>query len=86
MAESILSNSEFVYLLSQSPEDRAILADSKHLSVEQQKCITNAPPGHGLLIYGGKVIPFEDKFPQDTQMYRIMDTKPKEQEPQIAVS
>lgn len=86
MAESILSNSEFVYLLSQSPEDRAILADSKHLSVEQQKCITNAPPGHGLLIYGGKVIPFEDKFPQDTQMYRIMDTKPKEQEPQIAAS
>ncbi len=76
--ESILSNSEFVYLLSQSPEDRVILADSKHLSPEQQKCITNAPPGHGLLIYGGKVIPFEDKFPQDTQMYRIMDTKPQE--------
>ena len=86
MAESILSNSEFVYLLSQSPEDRVILADSKHLSEEQQKCITNAPPGHGLLIYGGKVIPFEDKFPQDTQMYRIMDTKPKEKEQQNAAS
>ena len=86
MAESILSNSEFVYLLSQSPEDRVILADSKHLSEEQQKCITNAPPGHGLLIYGGKVIPFEDKFPENTQMYRIMDTKPKEKEQQIAAS
>ena len=47
---------------------------------------THAPPGHGLLIYGGKVIPFEDKFPENTQMYRIMDTKPKEKEQQIAAS
>ena len=78
-AESILSNSEFLYLLSQSPEDRAILADAKHLSEEQQKYITSAQPGHGLILYGGMVLPFEDDFPQDTEMFRLMDTRPKDE-------
>ena len=77
-AESILSNSEFLYLLSQSPEDRAILAAAKHLSEEQQKYITNAQAGHGLLLYGGTVLPFEDDFPKDTELFRLMDTRPKE--------
>ncbi len=76
-ADSVLSNSEFIYLLSQSAEDRAILAQQKELSAEQQEFITNSQPGHGLLIYSGTVIPFEDKFPEDTRMFNLMDTKPK---------
>ena len=27
---------------------------------------------------GFKIIPFEDKFPRDTQLYRVMTTKPSD--------
>ena len=32
----------------------------------------------GLLFFGDKIIPFEDKFPRDTQLYRVMTTKPSD--------
>jgi len=28
--------------------------------------------------YGNVILPFVDKFPQDTELYRIMTTKPEE--------
>ena len=35
-------------------------------------------PGEGLLFYGNVILPFADKFPKDTELYRIMTTKPTE--------
>jgi hypothetical protein len=32
----------------------------------------------GLMIYGGVILPFYDKFPKDTELYRIMTTKIQE--------
>ena len=34
--------------------------------------------GHGLIFYGNVVLPFVDHFPKDTELYRIMTTKPEE--------
>ena len=34
--------------------------------------------GEGLLFYGSTIIPFVDRFPKDTILYRIMTTKPNE--------
>ena len=42
--------------------------------------VTNSGAGEGLIFYGNVIIPFVDKFPKDTQLYKIMTTKPEEQE------
>ena len=32
--------------------------------------------GEGLLFYGSTILPFVDHFPKNTELYRIMTTKP----------
>ena len=34
--------------------------------------------GEGLLFYGSTILPFVDHFPKNTELYRIMTTKPQE--------
>lgn len=71
----ILSNSEFIQMLSQAPADRAELAKLLNISNQQLSSITNAEEGHGLLFCSGAIVPFIDKFPKDTQLYQKMSTK-----------
>ena len=73
--ENIFENSDFIYLLSQAPGDRAILAKKLNISTHQLSYVTQASEGEGLLIYGSTIIPFADHFPQDTELYRLMTTK-----------
>ena len=77
--EGILGNSDFVYLLNQNAKDQAILKDKLGLSDRQMEKVTNAEPGSGLIIFNDVIIPFTDRYPQDTETYRIMSTKPEEQ-------
>jgi type IV secretory pathway VirB4 component len=74
--ENIFENSDFVYLLAQAAGDREILAKALNISPNQMKYVTNTEAGEGLILYGGVILPFVDKFPQDTQLYKIMTTKP----------
>ena len=76
--ENIFENSDFVYLLNQASGDRQILSKALNISPSQQNYITNSNAGEGLIIYGSTIIPFKDDFPRDTQLYRIMTTKPEE--------
>jgi hypothetical protein len=76
--ENIFENSDFVYLLSQAAGDREILAKALGISPEQMKRVTNSQPGEGLILYGGTILPFIDRFPTNTNLYRIMSTKPQE--------
>lgn len=78
--QNIFDNSDFVYLLNQSAGDLEILAEAKNLSEDQVKYLTDAHEGHGLILCNGKVIPFEDEFPRNTELYRLMNTKPEEVE------
>lgn len=77
-SRAIINNCEFVLMLSQSPIDRAALAEMYHISESQLNYITNSPPGQGLIYYGQGIIPFIDKFPKDTELYKIMSSKPEE--------
>lgn len=70
----MLSNSEFVVMLGQSSVDADILAQLYDMSDSHQKCIRQRKKGKGIISYGGTLIPFEDEFPKDTKMYRIMST------------
>ena len=76
--ENIFENSDFIYMLNQAGGDRQILAKQLNISPHQLSFVTNSNEGEGLLFYGNTIIPFKDKFPKDTQLYRIMTTKPSE--------
>lgn len=76
--ENILENSDFVYLLNQAAGDREILAERLAISPHQLSYVTNSGEGEGLLFYGNTIVPFIDRFPKKTRLYRIMTTKPSE--------
>lgn len=74
----MLSNSEFVVMLNQASQDRQKLAKLLNISDEQMSYITNADAGCGLIKYGNTLVPFINKFPKDTELYRLMTTKPSD--------
>ena len=76
--ENIFENSDYIYMLNQAQGDRQILAKQLNISPHQLSFVTNSGEGEGLLFYGRTIIPFKDKFPKDTMLYRIMTTKPNE--------
>ena len=76
--ENILENSDFIYLLNLSAGDRKLMTERLNISAEQLAYVTNADPGSGLLFFQNVILPFADKFPRDTELYRIMSTKPSE--------
>ena len=75
---TMLSNSELVIMLNQSYQDREQLGELLNISSEQMNYITNAKEGCGLIRYGGAVVPFINSFPKNTKLYRLMTTKPKD--------
>lgn len=74
-SRSMLSNSEYLALLKQNPTDAAKLQDILHFTDSEIQYVNDTPPGHGILVLGGKdKIPFYDEFPKDTELYSKMTT------------
>lgn len=73
--ENIFENSDFIYMLNQAAGDRAILAKQLNISPHQLSYVMHSGEGEGLLFYGNVILPFVDRFPTDTELYRIMTTK-----------
>ena len=40
--------------------------------------VTHSNAGEGLLFYGDTIVPFVDNFPKDTELYRLMTTRPSD--------
>ena len=66
-----------IILQSQS-QLKAILAKQLNISPQQMKYVTHTEAGEGLIFYGNVVLPFIDRFPTDTELYRLLTTKPEE--------
>ena len=77
-AKTMISNSEFIIMLNQSSADREVLASILKLTDQELSYITNVKSGQGLIKIGSNLIPFVNEFPKDTELYRLMSTKPKE--------
>lgn len=77
-ARTMLANSEFIIMLNQGGTDREDLANLLQISETQMTHITNVEVGHGLVKVGSALVPFERKFPHDTELYKLMSTKMKE--------
>ena len=77
--ENILENSDFIIMLNQAAGDRQILAKQLGISPHQLGYVTQSGAGEGLVFYGHVIIPFVDRFPKDTILYKLMSSKPDEQ-------
>ena len=77
-ARTMLANSELIVMLNQASTDRLELAKLLNISELQMGYITNVPAGHGLIKVGSSLIPFENNYPKDTELYNLMTTKPGE--------
>ena len=75
---NIFENSDFIYMLNQAGGDREILAKQLNISPHQLSYVTHSGEGEGLLFYGNTILPFIDRFPKDTKLYKMMTTKPGE--------
>ena len=77
-ARTMLANSEFLIMLNQASTDRIELAKLLNISDLQLSYITNVDAGHGLIKVGSSLVPFANKFPKNTKLYKLMTTKPGE--------
>ena len=75
MARGMISNSNFILMLSQSSEDLKILIPMLNMSNAQASYIINADPGHGLLFAENIIVPFRNSFPEESYLYKLMSTK-----------
>ena len=83
-ARAVINTSSFVILMGQSAMNRQELSRIYDISTEEQKYISTAKPGRGLICIGDKesaavnLIPLDDSFPTNTKLYKIMTTDPKD--------
>ena len=77
-ARTMLANSEFIIMLNQASTDRVELAKLLNISDLQLSYITNVDAGHGLIKVGSSLVPFANRFPKNTKLYKLMTTKPGE--------
>ena len=69
---------EVIIMLNQASTDRLELAKLLNISDLQMSYITNVEAGHGLIKVGSSLVPFANKFPKNTKLYKLMTTKPGE--------
>lgn len=77
-ARAIINNSSFVYMMNQSMMDRNMLGELLNLTEADKEFITNVEAGCGLIYTGKQSIPFQDSFPQNTRLYKILSTNPND--------
>lgn len=77
-ARLMLANSELIIMLNQSASDRERLAVLLKISEMEMKYITNVSSGEGLIRVRNSLIPFRNRFPKDSELYKLMTTKLEE--------
>lgn len=77
-ANPVILKSEFIIMLNQASTDRLELAKLLNISDLQMSYITNVEAGHELIKVGSSLVPFANKFPKNTKLYKLMTTKPGE--------
>nr|MCR4758754.1 type IV secretory system conjugative DNA transfer family protein [Oscillospiraceae bacterium] len=77
LARTMISNTQFVVMLGQNETDREQLATLLHIPKETMDTYLNGVAAGSGMIYAGDygVIPFDNSFPTNTDIYRIITTK-----------
>lgn len=74
-ARGMIANSDFIMMLNQSNQDLKILAGMLNISETQMGYVTGADAGSGLLFAEKVIVPFVDRFPEESYLYKLMSTK-----------
>ena len=77
-ASTMVSNSEFVVMLNQAESDQEWLSKLLNISPEQMSYVNGSEAGCGLMRYGSALVPFVNRFPVNTELYKLITTKPGE--------
>ena len=77
-ASTMVSNSEFVVMLNQAESDQERLSKLLNISPEQISYVNGSEAGCGLMRYGSALVPFVNRFPTNTELYKLITTKPGE--------
>ena len=70
LTPKISSNSEFIIMLNQASTDLIELSKLLSINETQQTYIRNVTQGSGLIKVGRNMVPFINRFPKDTRLYR----------------
>ncbi len=71
---NILENSDFILMFNQAQGDRQLMAKQLGISPHQLSYVTHAGAGEGLLFYGTVILPLVDRFPKDSELYKVLTT------------
>ena len=71
---TIISNSEYISMLSQSEFEQDTFDDILKMSDAQMKLITNAPRGTGIMKFGDKLLAFDNTIPKNSSLYQMFNT------------
>lgn len=74
-AQGMISNSDFIMMLNQSSQNLMRLAEMLNISETQMGFVTGADAGSGLLFAEKVIVPFVDRFPEESYLYKLMSTK-----------
>lgn len=72
--KSIVSNSEFILLLDQGNMDKEDVRDIFDMSENQINCVSDVTPGTGLIRFGNKIVPFDNRMQKDCGLYKLFNT------------
>lgn len=75
----IVSNTEFIVMLSQAEPDQVRIAELLKIPAEQMQHVNNAPAGTGLIKFGPTIIPFVNQIPKGP-LYSLNTTNPNDEE------
>ena len=73
-ARLMLSNSDFLMLLSQTSTDADELCSLLKLSEEQRQYFTGVLPGQGLMKIGNAYVPFDGRIPEGGKLFELYST------------
>lgn len=75
MARGMLSNSDFILMLSQKSDNLSHLQQLLGISDDESKFVTKSEAGCGLLFAEQSIVPFVDHFPESSYLYKLISTK-----------
>ena len=71
---NIANLTNFIVMLSLPKLDRTNLNELWQIPQSQLSYVTNSPKGHGLIYTGDTILPFDNEYPSNTELYSIMNT------------
>lgn len=72
---AMMANSDFCIFLSLTAEEAKDVAEILNLTEEQLAYVTEVGKGKGIIKLGSNIIPFEDDFPENTELFKLITTK-----------